>query len=112
VTEVTVRAAVLARLVYRQGDLFGGQAGPDRREDVTGLVERLNSRLGSAAVLRPRLVADAQPELSFRYDPWLTAAGETEDTVPAPIPLTRPTCLWETPEPVQVMSATPDGPPG
>ena len=124
VTDVTVRAAVVARLVYRQGDLFGGRVGPDRPEDVSGLIDRLSSRLGAAAVLRPRLVADPQPEFAFRYDPWVAAAAEEDPgcAVSAhvgnrstlgnvPVPLTRPTCLKETPEPVQVMSATPGGPP-
>jgi protein ImuB len=112
VTEVTVRAVVVARLVYRQGDLFGGRCGANGSEDVTGLIERLSSRLGSAAVLRPRLVADAQPELAFRFDPWLTADDEKErNEIPGSPSLTRPICLWATPEPVQVMSATTDGPP-
>jgi protein ImuB len=112
VTDVTVRAAVVARLVYRQGDLFGGRVGPDRGEDVSGLIERLSSRLGAGAVLRPRLVPDAQPELAFRYDPWLAETEEkARDDVHTPLGLTRPVCLKETPEPVQVMSVTPGGPP-
>ena len=73
VTDVTVRASVVAPLVYRQADLFGGRVGSNRDEDVTGLIERLSSRLGAAAVLRPRLVPDAQPELAFAYEPWLAA---------------------------------------
>jgi protein ImuB len=105
----------VARLVYRQGDLFGGRVGPHASEDVTGLIERLTSRLGSTAVLRPRLVADAQPELAFGYDPWL-AGDSARDAAgpghPSCIPLlTRPTCLMAIPESVQVMSATSDGPP-
>lgn len=109
VTDVTVRAAVVAPLVYRQGDLFGGRVGPNRDDGVTGLVERLSSRLGNAAVVRPRLVADAQPELAFEYEPWL-AAPKRPPEVRHPIRLMRPTCLTERPEPVRVMPAA--GPPG
>ena len=61
VTEVTVRAAA-EPLVFDQLDLFGG--GADWRKDVAGLLERLTSRLGDRAVLRPRLFPDAQPELA------------------------------------------------
>ena len=41
---------------------------------MAGLIERLSSRLGNAAVAAPRLVPDAQPELAFAYDPWLAVA--------------------------------------
>ena len=113
VTDVTVRASAVAQLVYRQGDLFGGRVGAQRPDDVTGLIERLSSRLGNAAVLRPRLVPDAQPELAFGYDPWLAAAPERGREAPrTPIHLTRPPCLKERPEPVRVMSAAANGPPG
>ncbi len=110
VTDVTVRATVVAPLVYRQADLFGGRVGAQRPPDVTGLIERLSSRLGNAAVLRPRLVSDAQPELAFAYDPWLAAERPRAGNV-LPIRLTRPVRLKERPEPVRVMSA-PGGPPG
>jgi protein ImuB len=102
---------VVAPLVYRQGDLFGGRVGAQRPPDVTGLIERLSSRLGNAAVLRPRLVPDAQPELAFAYDPWLVATDRPRDGNVMPIRLTRPPRLKERPEPVRVMS-TPGGPPG
>lgn len=111
VTDVTVRATVVAPLVYSQADLFGGRVGAQRPPDVTGLIERLSSRLGNAAVLRPRLVPDAQPELAFAYDPWLATTNRPREQPRIPIRLTRPACLKERPEPVRVMSA-PGGPPG
>ena len=111
VTDVTIRVALVAPLVYRQGDLFGGRVGPNRYDGVLSLVERLSSRLGNAAVLRPRLVADAQPELAFEYESWLADAKRSPEVRP-PIRLTRPTFLKERPEPVRVMSASPNGPPG
>jgi protein ImuB len=110
VTDVAVRATVVAPLVYRQGDLFGGRIGAQRPPDVTGLIERLSSRLGNAAVLRPRLVPDAQPELAFTYDPWL-AAERPREQARSPLRMTRPARIKEHPEPVRVMSA-PGGPPG
>ena len=65
----------------RQASLFdfdgrespGGDCG-----DLTALVERLSSRLGRQAVVRVRLRPEAQPELSWREDPWLaTRRGST-----------------------------------
>jgi protein ImuB len=112
VTDISVRAAVVAPLVYRQGDLFGGRVGFNRPDDVTGLIERLSSRLGNAAVLRPRLVADAQPELAFGFDPWLAASDRSREMHRSPIPLMRPPCLKDRPEAVRVMSASANGPPG
>jgi protein ImuB len=78
---------------------------------VAGLIERLSSRLGNAAVLRPRLVPDAQPELAFEYEPWLAAAAARLREDRRPVRLTRPPCLNPRPEPVRVMSAGPNRPP-
>jgi protein ImuB len=108
VTDVTVRAAVVAPLVYRQDDLFGGRVRSTRDEDVAGLIERLSSRLGAAAVLRSRLVPDAQPELAFGYEPWLAATPIRSREEPRRIRLTRPPYLNPRPEPVRVMSAGPN----
>lgn len=110
VTDVTVRAALIVPLVYRQVDLFGGRIGATGDEDVTGLIERLSSRLGNAAVLRPRLVPDAQPEMAYQYDPWLAVATQKPRDDRGSIRLTRPPILKERPEPIVVMS-TPGGPP-
>jgi protein ImuB len=111
VTDVTVRAVKVARLVYRQGDLFGGVAGPHQPEAVAGLIERLSSRLGNAAVLRPRLVPDPLPERAHGADPWVAVAGEKRQDDRGPVRLTRPPCLKERPEPVLTMSTSPGGPP-
>jgi protein ImuB len=105
VTDVTVRAARIVPLVYRQVDLFGGRIGATGDEDVTGLIERLSSRLGNAVVLRPRLVPDAQPELAYQYDPWLAVATRKPSDDREPMRLTRPAILKERPEPIVVMSA-------
>jgi protein ImuB len=40
--------------------------------ELLRLIERLSSRLGAAAVLRPVLVADSQPERSCTYEPAIT----------------------------------------
>ncbi|HVK10678.1 MAG TPA: hypothetical protein VM597_18065, partial [Gemmataceae bacterium] len=108
VTEVTARAAA-EPLVYDQLDLFG--AGPDRRKDVAHLLERLSSRLGDRAVLRPRPVPDAQPELACEYDPWLSVAAPRVREADRPRPLTRPPVLKSQPLAIGVLSVFPGGQP-
>jgi protein ImuB len=46
-------------------------AGEGSEPELLRLIERLSSRLGADAVLRPLLIADAQPERSFMYEPAL-----------------------------------------
>jgi len=75
-----VTAAATAPLVYEQQELFpassprpspGGKGGHWQRRQLAGLVDRLSSRLGRRAVAGVRLLADAQPELAWRYDPMV-----------------------------------------
>ena len=83
VTAVSVEAAATAPLQRRQEELFDlDGCGPRRwsRRLLAGLVDRLAGRLGYRAVLRPRLVPEAQPELAYRYDPLLSPSP------PAPFP--------------------------
>jgi protein ImuB len=110
IAEVAVRAAV-APLHFDQGDLFGTR--PDGRAGIAGLLERLTSRLGDKAVLRPRLYPDAQPEFACQYDPWLSSITvKTPHTACATYsPLTRPPMLKPIPVAVSVLSVFPGGQP-
>jgi len=49
----------------------GGRGSLGRRRRLAGLVDRLSSRLGRRAVVGVRLLADAQPELAWCYDPMV-----------------------------------------
>jgi len=49
----------------------GGRGSLWRRRRLAGLVDRLSSRLGRRAVVGVRLLADAQPELAWCYDPMV-----------------------------------------
>jgi protein ImuB len=73
VAAIHVAATLTAPLEpRRQAALFdfGGDAAARRRlRHLAALVERLSSRLGPEAVVRVRLRPDAQPELSWQYDP-------------------------------------------
>ena len=121
VMAVSLRAAMIAPLEFRQGQMFEGDDGPGRWRQVAALLERLSGRLGEQSVLRPKLHPDAQPEFACRCEPWLTspalarqdwsgvevpAPGEEENPAPS-----RPTYLKDEPLAIEVVSVIPDGPP-
>jgi protein ImuB len=132
---IVVRIAALASLEFRQADLFGGGR-LENGDEATRLIERLSSRLGPQAVLRPRLVPDAQPEFAYEYDPWLAAtrslrsgardlaqpgsrsrfpkrgrpALRSEDSASRLTAMTRPIHLLS-PQAVEVVSVYPGGSP-
>ncbi|MCE9531819.1 MAG: DNA polymerase Y family protein [Planctomycetes bacterium] len=109
VTRVTVRAALVVPLAFHQDELFGGCLGTSDAKEVGELIERLSSRLGEKAVLRPRLRADAQPEFVYAYEPWLMNR-ERASHASQPAETIRPTFLKSRPLPILV-STNPDGSP-
>ncbi len=117
VARVMVRASA-APLDFHQGQMFG-EENAERWREFPVLVERLCSRLGEKAVLRPSLRADAQPELAWRYESWLAQWGRhsclpdaegRQECLPHAL-LWRPPCLKAQPVAVPVMSVVPGGPP-
>ncbi len=139
VTAVEVTTTASDRLAVRQLELAGGgiphgagvAGGADQRRQLAQLVDRLSSRLGRAAVLAPRLLADAIPECACRLEPLAgrpnggaaphpSSAGKSRRVggagsagrgrSVAPIRF-RP--LWLNPHPIAipVMALHPDGPP-
>lgn len=66
VSAISLAVMLSARLVPRQRELFA--ANQDSTRELSLLIDRLGSRLGREAVLRPRLGADAQPEYAYRYE--------------------------------------------
>jgi protein ImuB len=69
VRRVRLAAAATAPLELRQQELFSEQSSRRQPRRLAGLVNRLSNRLGRLCVVRPRLVADAQPEMACRYVP-------------------------------------------
>jgi protein ImuB len=70
-TPVTrIKLSVLLAVPIRawQRDLFADNQ-QQNAQHLGLLVDRLSSRMGAAAVLRPSLLADAQPEYAYRYAP-------------------------------------------
>jgi protein ImuB len=137
VTGIRLWAPLTAPLAHRQQELFvdACQLASHGRL-LAGLIDRLSSRLGQKAVVRPRLVADAQPELAWRYDSLVDARGPRrrrkgdspifvaschknrdspqESASPqgsaAALP-PRPLRLLRRPIPLAVVAIVPDGPP-
>jgi protein ImuB len=121
VEKVQLRATALAPMEARQMELFSG-APRERPEELADLLDRLSSRLGRQAVLRPRPVADVQPEYACRYTPVIAEGKEKASrtkTSPAPtkpdskedLYRHRPLRLCSEPIALPVVSIVPEGPP-
>lgn len=82
-------------LAGRAGSLFaGGAAAPgERNEAIAALVERLQARLGAAAVHGLRLYAEHRPELASQPCPALQAPPRSPTAAP-----TGPRPLWLLPK--------------
>ena len=131
VTGICLRAPLTAPLAQRQQELFVDACElASHGRLLAGLIDRLSSRLGQKAVVRPRLVADAQPELAWRYDSLVDGHGQrrrrkgdspifvaschkNRDSPQGPaaeLP-PRPLRLLRRPIPLAVVAIAPDGPP-
>jgi len=98
VTAIHVAATVTAPLVLRQQEMFflGSGSADHHRRYLAMLVDRLSARLGPDAVLRARLLPDAQPERSWRYDPLVNRparrrrfSSSSDTLAPRPLRLLR-----------------------
>jgi protein ImuB len=106
VTGVQMEIVEMGLPPVRQKTLFEDDSDADERHQhaLAELVDRLSSRLGRCAVLRPRLCADPQPEYSCNGVPWLDApASHAVDTAIARSQLRcRPLRLLRVPQPLIV----------
>lgn len=108
VSGIIVEATVTAPLAWKQSELFDS----DKRQDsqkLGSLIDRLSSRLGRAAVVRPQLRAEAVPERAW-LDVPLSGKGRTRrDNRSRFAPFERPLTLLPTPLPVNVIVTVPEG---
>ncbi len=79
--------------------------------DLDLLVDRLSSRLGAQAVLRPRFSDTHIPERAATLAPAVAQAGHDGSAVAPDVELKRPLRLLPAPETVSVVAEVPDGPP-
>jgi len=104
---IRLAAATVSRLDASQIGAFEHR---DGAEDVDRLHDRLASRLGPAAVLRPVFANTHIPEYAVRLEPVLNDEDRDPEAEPNP-DLERPLRLFPDPEPVRVTASVPDGPP-
>jgi protein ImuB len=121
VTGIHLEVAKTGPLEIRERELFESGVNREHAREQAALLERLSSRLGERAVLRPHLSPDAQPEYGFRYEPVMrestsrpekTLQPDAQRTAPIRYGVSvRPLHLYPRPMPVEVMSVVPEGPP-
>ncbi len=110
-------ALKLGRPEQAQGNWFGDDSQTRASRAVSSLVERLSSRLDPKAVLRVEVIPDAQPEHAVRLFPWMNFQARKSDKksdcfrLPPEQSRARPLRLLGAPEPIDVTSIIPDGPP-
>jgi protein ImuB len=103
----------LGRIEDVQASWLEDDPDADRSREFHTLVDRLSSRLEAKAVLRAECLPDVQPECVVRLVPWTAGeAGKTEPfALPPDVSRGRPLRLLVTPQPIEVSSIVPDGPP-
>jgi protein ImuB len=126
VVRVQIEGLALAPLETGQVTLFVDRAQQAQDREWEGLLERLGSRLGETAVLRPCVAPEHQPEWAGRYDPVGTeperlpparvrTTPESAHPAPAPAdplpPLSRPLSLQSRPVAIEVLALAPAGTP-
>jgi protein ImuB len=111
VGRVTLAATLTAPLENRQRELFAGDQQEAARH-LELLIDRVGSRLGTRAVLGPKLTADPLPERAVRYVPLIDAGKRRAGSkVNVPAVTCRPLLLHAKPLAVKVIAIAPDGPP-
>lgn len=109
VTAVQLSVLLSAPLLVSQLELFGCSRQEFDRQ-IASMVDRLSSRLGRHAVVRPIYQPDAQPEYAFRYEPLAGMKPSKRKTHPLQ-KLPRPLSLEAIPRALRVLSVVPHGPP-
>lgn len=96
-----------------QQSWFGDDSQAKSSKAFKSLIDRLTSRLEDKAVLRVKMLADSQPEHVFRLIPWTKSNPAKADafTLPPEQSRARPFRLLGIPQPIDVASVVPDGPP-
>lgn len=100
---VVLEASAVATLQTRQRGLFAELQEPaETNREVRGLVERLSTRLGEDAVVRPHLLPEAIPEQSVGFSPLSGTTSQAHPDPASTMAAARPLILLPQPQPVQV----------
>ncbi len=106
-----VRVGLLSE---RQTSLF--ETDESQAREWSSLLDRLSQRLGDDALLQPVFRPDPLPEMACTWESSLQAAtaqptDRDKYQLPSLLGRCRPSRLLKTPQPLQVISSIPDGPP-
>jgi protein ImuB len=103
----------LGRFELAQSSWLDDGAATKSSRAFNSLVDRLTSRLERSAVLRVEFVPDSQPEHVARLIPWTDARPPNPDrfSLPPEYSRGRPCRVLGTPQPIDVASLVPHGPP-
>lgn len=105
-----LEALEVAPLDRPQQEMFEGTT-HDQTCRFSQLLDRVSSRLGDEAVMRPVCRPNPIPELSVRLVPITEVSSAKTVEQNALLPLDRPTALFLSPRPIEVIAVIPDGPP-
>lgn len=113
---IRLQAVATAPLHVRQGTLFTHTTDQELRhgdDHIERLIDRLTARLGTEAVVRPRLLPETLPEAAVGFESCSAPVSEKQTaTVDGSVPgAARPLELFPEPQPIEVISMMPDGPP-
>lgn len=115
VLRIEVEATATGLLETGQSTLFADGHATERNREFETLLDRLGSRLGEEAVLRPTVAAEHQPEWAGRYVPANTAPAAINPSRgpggSVPDAGARPLVLKSKPVPIEVTSLVPAGAP-
>lgn len=132
VAAIALRVLAYDTLEFHQQQMFEAASAGAAPRELALLVDRLSNRLGSHAVLRPWLLASAQPEFACQYRPLASLAsrrkrsaarqrrnvpGKKAAAPPAVTPPSekppgdRPLRLEPRPRRLVAVSVAPEGPP-
>jgi protein ImuB len=111
---MVLAARAVEPLTANQADLAvltAGAARPAPAVAIGELVDRLMSRLGTAAVFQLQPAASHLPERAQQRQSVLTPSAPPVDSDPGRRLPPRPIFLFDPPQPIAVMAGLPDGPP-
>ncbi len=104
---IRLAASSVSELEAVQTGAFEADSGAQTLER---LYDRMTSRLGPLAVVRPKFVNTHIPEQAVRLEPVIARTADDPQARPDPN-LPRPLRLLPMPEPIRVIAQVPDGPP-
>ncbi len=113
IEEIHLRAERAERIEHGQVELWPDVLSTTQTTHDTSwaqLLDHLIERLGLESVLVADPVETYVPEQTYAFHSWNREDHKHQKTEPTTYPAARPSRLFSQPEPIRVMTVTPDGP--